>query len=346
MEEINNFQQEPDENLYQAWERFKELLMKCPQHNLIEIQEVILFYTGLGIPTRRILESRGVIPLKTNVDAKNCTLMYETRQMMIPSHLNGASISVMPLLTYLNLRLGELAHIKLIVELADRNVKYPKGIAEKVLVRIESRIMGETLVLNRSLDHFFENYIELNDLNEPIELKRNQGDDMMPTIEDGEVIEEFRTRDDELDDEIYDYPSYCKDDKKIHIDCAYNLKFSFMIRFEFTHANFFLLFYVNMMSIKFHNSKMKDKMMYKGNNVVGALMNVPIFVRTFYVVTDFVVLENMDTYRNEGMGDVIFGKPFVNDVEIKTRRSEGMITIYNGNDDVTYQMVRSHQRFK
>nr|GEX26674.1 hypothetical protein [Tanacetum cinerariifolium] len=28
MEEINNFQQEPDENLYQAWERFKELLMK------------------------------------------------------------------------------------------------------------------------------------------------------------------------------------------------------------------------------------------------------------------------------------------------------------------------------
>ncbi|GKA71875.1 hypothetical protein Tco_0778091 [Tanacetum coccineum] len=29
MEEINNFQQEPDENLYQAWERFKELLMKC-----------------------------------------------------------------------------------------------------------------------------------------------------------------------------------------------------------------------------------------------------------------------------------------------------------------------------
>ncbi|GJS66150.1 putative reverse transcriptase domain-containing protein [Tanacetum coccineum] len=30
MEEINNFKQEPDENLYQAWERFKELLMKCP----------------------------------------------------------------------------------------------------------------------------------------------------------------------------------------------------------------------------------------------------------------------------------------------------------------------------
>ncbi|GJY29415.1 reverse transcriptase domain-containing protein, partial [Tanacetum coccineum] len=38
MEEINNFQ-EPDETLYQAWERFKELSMKCPQHCLTEMQE-------------------------------------------------------------------------------------------------------------------------------------------------------------------------------------------------------------------------------------------------------------------------------------------------------------------
>ncbi|GKB51386.1 hypothetical protein Tco_0902139 [Tanacetum coccineum] len=31
--------EEPNENLYQAWERFKELLMKCPQHYLTEMQE-------------------------------------------------------------------------------------------------------------------------------------------------------------------------------------------------------------------------------------------------------------------------------------------------------------------
>ncbi|GJT13832.1 hypothetical protein Tco_0860874 [Tanacetum coccineum] len=40
MEEINNFQQEPDETRYQAWEHFKELLMKCPQHSLTEMQEM------------------------------------------------------------------------------------------------------------------------------------------------------------------------------------------------------------------------------------------------------------------------------------------------------------------
>ncbi|GKD87334.1 hypothetical protein Tco_1358488 [Tanacetum coccineum] len=54
----------------------------------------------------------------------------------------------------------------------------------------------------------------------------------------------------------------------------------------------------------------------------------------------------MDAYRDEGMGDVIFGELFFREVRIKTRRFEGMITIYNGNDEVTYQIVRSHPRFK
>ncbi|GJW53029.1 putative reverse transcriptase domain-containing protein [Tanacetum coccineum] len=338
----------------------------------------------------------------------------------------GASVKVMPLLTYLNLGLGELAHTKLTVELVDRTMKYPKGITENVLVRIgkftfpvdfiildmpedikislilgrpflstayakidvykkkitlsvgeekiifksvkpassiikrvymlslreiieldlEAKLIGETLVLNRSLDPLLEDYIKLNDLNEPFELRRNQGDDLMPTIEEGEVNEEFRTRDEDLDTGINDYPSYCDDDKKLHIDCAHNLKFSCMIGFKFTHTNFFPLLYVNVMSKKFHNSIMKDKMVYKGNNVVGVLMNVPIFVGTFSIMTDFAVLKDMDAYRNEGMGYVIFGEPFLREVGIKTKRFEERITIYNGDDKVTYQMVRSHPRFK
>ncbi|GJT90446.1 hypothetical protein Tco_1079291 [Tanacetum coccineum] len=70
MEEINNFQQEPDESLFRAWERFKELLMKCPQHYLTDMQEFLLFYNGLDVPTRQILDSKGAIPSKTAADAK------------------------------------------------------------------------------------------------------------------------------------------------------------------------------------------------------------------------------------------------------------------------------------
>nr|GEY57468.1 hypothetical protein [Tanacetum cinerariifolium] len=70
MEEINNFQQETDDTLYQAWERFKELLLRCPQHYLADIQEVILFHKGLDAPTRQILDFKGVIPSMKAADAK------------------------------------------------------------------------------------------------------------------------------------------------------------------------------------------------------------------------------------------------------------------------------------
>ncbi|GJY40913.1 hypothetical protein Tco_0428183 [Tanacetum coccineum] len=189
------------------------------------------------------------------------------------------------------------------------------SLRERIELDLEARLIGETLVLNRSLDPFFEDYIELNDLNVPLELRRDQVDDLMPTIEEGEVIEEFRARnDDRMVSKNFRYPSDCDHDKKIHIDYAHNLKLSCMIG-------------------------------YKGNNVVGAL-NIPIFVESFSIITDFAVLEDMDAYRDKGMGDVIFGKLFLREVRINARRFEGMITIHNGNEEVTYQMVRSHLRFK
>ncbi|GJW34784.1 hypothetical protein Tco_0057704 [Tanacetum coccineum] len=80
--------QEPDETLYQAWERFKELLMKCPQHYLTEMQEVILFYNGLDIPTRQILDSRGAIPTMTAANAK--TAIQEMAEYSQKWH-NGTS---------------------------------------------------------------------------------------------------------------------------------------------------------------------------------------------------------------------------------------------------------------
>ncbi|GKA14007.1 hypothetical protein Tco_0693653 [Tanacetum coccineum] len=91
---------------------------------------------------------------------------------------------------------------------------------------------------------------------------------------------------------------------------------------------------------------MKDKVEYKGKNIVGAFMNVPIFVGKFSIVTDFAVVENMDAYHDEGTGDIIVGRPFYKEAYMKANRFDGMITIYKGNNNVTYQMARSHPRFK
>ncbi|GJY31878.1 hypothetical protein Tco_0415373 [Tanacetum coccineum] len=54
---------------------------------------------------------------------------------------------------------------------------------------LEARLMGQALILNKSLDPKYEDYIELNDLNEPWELRRNQEvNDLGPTIEEGVII--------------------------------------------------------------------------------------------------------------------------------------------------------------
>ncbi|GJZ48654.1 hypothetical protein Tco_0602486 [Tanacetum coccineum] len=133
--------------------------------------------------------------------SKNHTLMYETRQMMIPfrSRLNGY---------YCEEKKGSYgpqflkAHSKAshINNPIPRKEKDPGSFTLPCFINnacfdndlvyfgasldLEARLMGETLVINRSLDPLNGDYIELNDLNEPFELRRNHGDDLMPTIEE------------------------------------------------------------------------------------------------------------------------------------------------------------------
>ncbi|GJZ03229.1 hypothetical protein Tco_0521190 [Tanacetum coccineum] len=357
MEEINNFQQEPEETLYQTWERFKELLMK------------------------QILDSKGAIPTKTTVDAKVAIQeMAKYSQKWHNGTIRTISTETSDGLAAIQAQRNNLGReIKKVNEKVydaqvgceqckgphytkycplkeeDRTVKYPKGIAKNVLegigkfdfpidfiildmpkdvkvplilerpflftahtkidvfkrkitlrvgdekiifksmkptssmikrvymlslrermeLDLEARLMGETLVLNRLLDPLYEDYIDLNDLNVPLELRRDKVDDLMPTIKEGE-----------------------------------------------------------------------DKVEDKGKNVVGDFMNVPIFVEKFSVVTHFEVVEYMDGYRDQDMGDLIFEEPFCKASCVEARRFDGIITIHNGNDNVTYQMARSHPRFK
>ncbi|GJT66020.1 hypothetical protein Tco_1017500 [Tanacetum coccineum] len=69
LEEICNFKQEGDETLYQAWERYNDLLYKCPTHDIDNHQKVNIFYNGLGAINRQLLDSQGPIPGMTPVQA-------------------------------------------------------------------------------------------------------------------------------------------------------------------------------------------------------------------------------------------------------------------------------------
>ncbi|GKE21644.1 homeodomain-like protein [Tanacetum coccineum] len=229
---------------------------------------------------------------------------------------------------------------------------YGLGLKERMELDLEARLIGEALILNRSQDPDFGDFLELNDLNEPLELRNHENEDLDTKIEEGEIIDEpvvdvVKTRhDDERVEKIDEYPSFYDYDRQIHINYAYNLQFSCMIGYEHVNAKFFPVLSSNIMSKILYNWIMKGKIKYKGKNVVGTFINVPIFVGNFFIVTDFIVMENMDAYQDKNMGDVIFRKPFCRDASVEARRFDGFMTIHNGNDNVSYQMAWSNLRFK
>ncbi|KAJ9547297.1 hypothetical protein OSB04_019840 [Centaurea solstitialis] len=68
----------------------------------------------------------------------------------------GASINLMPLSFYQKLGLNDLKSTRMTIQLADRSIKYPVGIAEDVIVRVDSLGIGEdriTLSIDGIPDH-------------------------------------------------------------------------------------------------------------------------------------------------------------------------------------------------
>ena len=82
--EITTFVQQETESLYEAWERYKELLRKCPHHALPNWLQVQIFYNGLVPSFKAILDvaSGGSFNLKTPEEA------LETLELMASNTMN------------------------------------------------------------------------------------------------------------------------------------------------------------------------------------------------------------------------------------------------------------------
>ncbi|GJX78498.1 hypothetical protein Tco_0326647 [Tanacetum coccineum] len=183
----------------------------------------------------------------------------------------GASISVMPYATYAKLDIPEdsktplilgrpflsTAHAiinvikaKITLRVGNSNLVFKSNkrtsnvirrvyairLLERTKVDLETRQMDEPLMINRSQDPNFEDFLELNDLNEPLEPSDDDefSDELVEGVDDNfDLSEEINTRD-EIEankDRLYynkheDYPSFDNVKYKIHIDHPYNLKFS------------------------------------------------------------------------------------------------------------------------
>ncbi|GJT09894.1 putative reverse transcriptase domain-containing protein [Tanacetum coccineum] len=193
----------------------------------------------------------------------------------------------MPYSTYNTLGLGDLIPTKLIVELADRTVKRPKGIAENVLVGIDKfTFLVDFIILDI-----------LEDFKTPLILGR-------PFLSTAHaIINVFKA--------------------KITLSVGNDKIF-----FKSNKPASNIIKRVYALSL-IKSTELDLEARTNGKSVVGAFMNAPIFVGTLYVVTDFAVIEDMDHYHYEEIGDVIVGKEFCKEIGVRQNDLKEMTTKYN-----------------
>ena len=97
--EITCFSQMDMESLYEAWERFKELLRRCPHHAFEDWQQVQIFYSGLNSSTRAMVDASasGSLNTKTPVEAYQLLETMAANEYQMPSGRSVVKRGVMEL---------------------------------------------------------------------------------------------------------------------------------------------------------------------------------------------------------------------------------------------------------
>jgi len=76
--QITNFTQKDEETLYEAWERFKDLLRLCPNHGLRHWMIIQAFYNGVTQPIRSTIDEVVSGPLMNKTEDEAYNLIEET----------------------------------------------------------------------------------------------------------------------------------------------------------------------------------------------------------------------------------------------------------------------------
>nr|GEU33676.1 hypothetical protein [Tanacetum cinerariifolium] len=238
----------------------------------------------------------------------------------LPSYINnlcfnkaladlGASISVMPFSTYINLCLGKLALTKLIVELADRTVKHPKGIAENELVGIDK--------------FFFPVDFIVLDMPEDIKTPLIVGRPFLYTTH--AKIDVFKRK---ITKRVMNDKFVFKSEKPTSniVKRVYVLSFRERMGLDLKLRKN----QVDYIEPTIEEYEVIDELVMDivktrcDDEIIGGLDECPSYCDfdrkihidsaynlQFSCMIDFVVVENMDSYHDEGMGDIIVGRPFL-----------------------------------
>nr|GEU61811.1 reverse transcriptase domain-containing protein [Tanacetum cinerariifolium] len=119
-----NFQALPQQNtVTQAWERFKDLLRQCPHHGFSELHQLDTFYNALNTNDQDALDSTA-----------DGNFLDKIPRELTQSQTQRKKQKLLP--PGVKLRLPTLNDTKMVLELADRTISKPTGVAENVFVKV------------------------------------------------------------------------------------------------------------------------------------------------------------------------------------------------------------------
>ena len=133
---------------------------------------------------------------------------------------------------------------------------------------------------------------------------------------------------------------------RIHYRNPYNLQLSCKIGYADFHPFVDTSSPVNIISKECYNQIMIKELEYKGNNFLGIATNVHIFIGMYTFLVDFVVLDDVSEFVEDGLTGVILGSPFKAISGLGEDAKQGIVWLQYGNDKTIFRMPRVVKNFK
>ncbi|PWA65851.1 Homeodomain-like protein [Artemisia annua] len=159
-----------------------------------------------------------------------------------------------------------------------------------------------------------------------------------------DVIQPRMDEEDALDLPIQ--PSFRETGIRLHHSNPYTLQLTCKIGFVDFHPFVNICSPINLMSKGSYTKIFKKEIEYLGNNFLGEVKNVSVFVGTYTFLVDFMIFDNVTEFVESGLEEIILGKPFQDFSWIKIDTHNGVVWLPNENDVTIFKMPRVVENFK
>ncbi|GJZ10389.1 MAK10-like protein [Tanacetum coccineum] len=134
-----------------------------------------------------------------------------------------------------------------------------------------------------------------------------------------------------------------------------NIKISCMVGHFFKrHAYIDLESPINIMSRRQYNqimtyglrSRQKPSNPNKISNFVGRIRGLKIFIGSFAYECDFMILEDTTSIIDHHLGEMVFGRPFIEETGLVYNEKEGAVMFKQDDEKITFKMPHTMKIFK